>query len=244
LEIAISEAILQIYAGSEAKAKSVSKTETIKSYIHSISVEINNKTRECVWKGEATWDSGNLNLGNELQSAFQILFARLPAKYKIPKVREIKKEKAVNFCELNIRGKWFVNPALPYRVQFVYGAAQANNTMPQGKIKDVRVLSAYVDLIKTAEFALPTGRYYSLGKVDYSYPLENDLWSTVYLGGKYQLIPGEEKVNVLVELNGTLKGYEINKAWIATEEEYKEFEENMQDWKEALKDYFDIYVKK
>ncbi|MGM0568332.1 MAG: hypothetical protein ACQESB_03840 [Elusimicrobiota bacterium] len=64
------------------------------------------------------------------------------------------------------------------------------------------------------------------------------------MGREYYLIPGEEKINVLIELSGRDEGYQVDRAWIASDDEYGEYEKNMQEGKEALKDYFEVYVEK
>ena len=236
--LAVSEAALQAYVERKPEEKVVGLFGTITSYIHSISVEIENQGGDLIWKGESTWDSGSLNLEREILPAFQLILTQLPAEYKTPEVKKVQEEKAGNYSQLNIRGKWFVSPALPYRTQFQYSRMQRRGSLPAGRIEDVKALAAYVDLIKTAEFALPKGRG------DYSDPLEDALWSRVQLGRAYYLMPGQEKINVLIELSGRDEGYQVDRARIASDDEYREYEQNMQEWKEALKDYFKVYVEK
>ena len=213
-------------------------TETIKSYTHTISIEINNTNNELIWQGESTWDSPNINLQSDIKPSIQIIVSNLPEnKENLPTVLKLKKNKERNYYNLVCNDKWFSCPALPYRIQFGYGSANSSQSINYNipyYINDPDALTAYVDLMQTAEFALP------LGLKDYSNPLDNSLWRKVQLGGVYKFSSGEE-IKILIKLKGEKSGYLVDKCWIASDEEFLEFEKNLKDWRNSLTDYYDIF---
>ncbi len=239
IALAVGEVAAQALTKNESEAESVKVTKDIRNYIHTISIEIKDKSGQLIWQGDSTWDSTELDLKKEIQSALQLIISNLPSDDIIPHIKKVKQKKAVNYCDINIRGIWFASPALPYKIRFDYYANQDRYTMPKNsKIENTEALEAYVDLIKTTEFALPQGSN------DYFDPLNKKIWKKVMLGGEYYLTPGEEKVKILIKLKGESNGYIVDKCWIATEEEYKNFTKNMNIWKEALREYYDVYVYK
>ena len=94
-----------------------------------------------------------------------------------------------------------------------------------------------MDLINTAEFALP------LGLSDYKDPLKRELWKNVRLGGKYKLGTAQKESYILIDLEGQFEGYEISKCSVVNQMEYSAFTASLSQWQNALKDYFDWYDK-
>jgi hypothetical protein len=100
--------------------------------------------------------------------------------------------------------------------------------------RDGRALVAYLDLMESAEYALPTGG-------SFRDPLNRDIWSDVLIGGTYTLSPSMEEVHVLVDLRGQERGYLVERCWIADAEEFAEFRGRLREWQRALSEYYDVY---
>jgi hypothetical protein len=131
---------------------------------------------------------------------------------------------------------------LPYRIAFQDltsdpedGSAKVQNAIP-ASIKYPEALAAYLDLVTTAEIALPAG------DEDWSDPLKRDLWKKVTLGARYRLTPDEKPVAVLVRLTGDWFGYTVKDCRIATDAEFSAFESDLARWQETLREYFKVYV--
>ncbi len=222
---AISNHSLAIYQNS---------TKTIKTYTHIISVEIYNEEKNLLWQGESYWDSSNIDLQTDIKSSIQLITSNLPKdKEYIPIVSQVKKGKGNNYYFLYCMNKWFSCPALPYLITFNSYQEIVDDYIP-ASINNPNALPAYVDLIQTAEFALP------LGLKDYSNPLKNSLWSKVQLGQEYE-ISSNKTIKILIKLKGDKRGYEVTKCWIATNEEFSEFENRLNKWRESLIEYYDVY---
>ena len=219
----------------------IANTHSREMYNHALSLEVLNRAGDVVWEGEASWDSAELNLLWKAPSVLQLLASALPKTNDVPpKVKLVKVYAAKNFYRIYCRDIWFSCPALPYRIAFEEPKSSTKqsrtrkNSIPKS-VKNPEAFATFLDLIKTAEFALP------MGTTDYSDPLDTDLWTWVSLGREYLLMPGEKRVPILIELRGTASGYEISECKIATPSEYQTFLENMDKWQNALTQYFDVY---
>ncbi|NQS98044.1 MAG: hypothetical protein HQ591_06290 [candidate division Zixibacteria bacterium] len=205
------------------------------SYNHIISLEILNESDNIIWKGESTWDSPNIEIRNEVQTSMQLLISNLPSdpNYRVS-IPEVKESHKYIYYRLYCYDNWFSCPALPYRVGFYNPAPEAKTP---NYVENPEALEAYIDLIKTAEYALPIG--YNDWRDD---PLKKSLWSKVLLGGKYLLGARKKPINIMVRLEGYPKGYEIKGCWIASDKEFSEFQVKMKKWRKKLQDYFSVYV--
>ena len=233
LGVSIARAVSAL--STQSKVLAQNKTEILKSYTHIISIEILDKNKNIVWQGVSTWDSLNLNLQTDIKPSIQLILSGLPTNYEtVPQVPEVKKGKENNFYKLICKGYWFSCPALPYKISF--SSVESDDRDIPYSVENPQAFSAYTDLIQTAEYALP------LGTKDYSDPLNRSLWSKVQLGGKYYLGTDKKLIKVLIKLKGERSGYIIDKCWIATDEEFKNFENLLMKWKKALTDYYDIYI--
>jgi len=224
------------------------------SYIHSISIEIYNNGRNCIWKGESTWNSINPDILGEIRVALQLLMSDLPFNPEfIPEVPKIRDDHVINYYMLNVEDYWFSCPALPYRITFPESYKQAwtgkpfENKMPyesptaffrRSIDKENRgACAAFVDLVRTAEYALPEG------KGDWQNPLNALLWTKVTLGGRYRIGPEGQPVNILVTLSGEYYGYLVKKCQIVDDSEYTIFKRKLSDWQMSLQQYYDIFEK-
>jgi hypothetical protein len=217
--------------------------EQLLPYTHTIAIEIKGQDDHTVWKGEATWDSQELNILNQILTAMQLILTDLPSdtSYR-PEAPEVKSSHTKNYFNLCCRGRWFTCPALPYRIFFQEEEAKkgiftrAVSPEPKlGSIKEPSAFAAYIDLIETAEFALPSGD-------DWKDPLQASLWKKATLGGQYLIGPDRKPTNVLIKLFGQKEGYYIEKCWVANEKEYADFERRMEEWQQVLAAYYDVFA--
>ncbi len=203
-------------------------------YKYVLSVAIYDKKEELIWKGESVWDSSSLNFDVQILPSLQVILSNLPRKSDaVPRFPKVKEDSWNTFLRVKCIDASFVCPALPYFIQFPDPAT--NSYIINNKVKNPEAFEAYLDLIQTAEYALP------LGNTDFSDPLDRDNWSKVMLSGEYYLGNDQEKTKILIRLRGTLGGYVVEKCMIADEEEYNENSVKMAEWKTALHDYFDFY---
>lgn len=205
----------------------------VEQYVHIIATEIYEKQGGLLWKGETTWESENADIFLDLTPKLQLIFSNLPSDPEhFSEVEEIKPGHVFNYYRLECYRRWFSCPALPYRISF---------KLPPGRrriapgINNPIALCAYVDLIQTAEYALPQGTS------DWENPLDLKLWARVLLGGEYLLGPSKKPVNVLIELAGRTEGYYISKCWLASDTEYADFEGKISRWKETVREYYDVF---
>ncbi len=224
LGVSIARAVSALTAGSSTIGRQFA--EQLLSYTHTIAIEIHNQDDKVIWKGEAAWDTYELNIVNQILTAIQLILSDLPfdPTYR-PEITETKSSHAHNFFDLYCRDSWFTCPALPYRIAFAASA-----------VKNTTAFAAYLDLIQTAEFALPSG------SDGWKNPIQTSLWKKVTLGGQYLIGPDRKPTNVLIELTGQEEGYNIEKCWVADEEEYSKFKQRMQEWRQVLADYYDVFV--
>lgn len=225
---------------SRSSTTSSQSSEQIVSYSHTISIEISNREGGLLWKGESNWDSEELNILSRIIPALQLILSDLPSNRSIrPEIPEIKETHVNNFYRLECKDVWYTCPALPYRIYLTLYAVDLSTTVYIPRvIQDTKALAAYVDLVQTAEYALPQG----IG-TNYSDPLKILLWSNVTLGGQYFLGSKKTPVNILIDLRGESNGYYVERCKIATDEEYSDFKAKLTKWQATLSDYYDLYEK-
>jgi len=225
--------------------------ETSIEYSHSVAIEIRGANQQLIWKGESTWDTPNLDVTTSIQLAMKLLISALPRdESHRSRVFEVKQSHTLNYFELYCLGRWFACPALPFRISFRTDRLPEETSRRRfdkdnepreisllEEVDEESALAAYVDLITNAEYALP------LGDKNWEKPIRLELWKKVRLGGSYTLVPSEREINVLIDLSGKSSGYEIKKAWIATDKEWREFHSRMDDWRTALVNFYDVFEK-
>jgi hypothetical protein len=238
LGVSIARAIGVLTSRSSAVANQTA--DQIVSYTHTISIELSNKDGTILWKGESTWDSEELNLISGIIPALQLLLSDLPSDKAVrPEIPEVKDTHVINYYRLECKGVWFTCPALPYRILFANNDfASANEVLLPHSVSNPNAFATYVDLIQTAEYALPDG-----DENDWKDPLDISLWKKVTLGGQYFLGSQKTPVNILIELSGKSEGYYIDECKIASDKEFAVFNAKLTRWREILSDYYDFYQK-
>ncbi|MFH1700470.1 MAG: hypothetical protein ABIE07_07765 [Candidatus Zixiibacteriota bacterium] len=218
---------------SSSKKKQI--VEDVSVCTHTLSIEALNAKGDVIWQGEAQWETSQLNILDEIVPVLQLLFSNLPSKESsIANVPKVKVDLAYNYFSVICRQSTFACPALPYYIRFNYSDLKAYDYLPR-YIENPEALAAFVDLVQTAEFALP------MGNKKWDNPISRKLWQKTMLGGKYRLGEDNNTVNVLVKLSGTKECYKVDKCYIASDEEYNEYLGQLKLWQNTLKNYFDYY---
>jgi len=222
---------------SQSETASKAETTSYTAYRHTLGLSISNMKDEVIWTGESTWESGNVDILGRIQTVSQILLSNLPGYGEvIPRVPAVNSSKEQNYYRLYISGNRFAGPALPYSINFdgsVSSRSVSQNVRIQG-VSDPRILDAVIDLIQTAEYAVPRNP-------DYDDPISAQQWNRVKLGGKYYLGNDNQTSNILVELRGSRDGYTIRDASVVNQTAYNEFLDELSEWQNALWEYYDVF---
>jgi len=219
-------------------AKTTQSSEVTSSFTHTIAIELTDTDGELLWKGESTWDTEDLNLLNRIIPTLQLILSDLPKDENFhPEIMEVKASHALNYYRLECEDVWFTCPALPYRIFFAenWGGSSYDFEVLTN-IKDKEAFAAYVDLIQTAEFAVPNGT-----EKEWINPLNLALWEKVTLGGQYYLGPTKMPINIIVRLEGKPDGYYVRECKLVSEEEYKEFQNKLAKWSQILTDFYNVF---
>ncbi|MDX9858752.1 MAG: hypothetical protein RBT76_13255 [candidate division Zixibacteria bacterium] len=208
-------------------------------YLHTVSIEITDTEHVVIWKGESMWRTTGPDILGDVYGVTQLLLSELPADRTItPRVPRLKQTHLTNYFAENCVNSYFSCPALPYRIHFPASFGGFGNRVDWSSvtyIKDAVALPAFVDIVQTAEYALPTGAK------DYKDPVDLDLWRRAVLGGKYLLGDSQEPTYVLVELYGYEHAYQVNSCRVVTAAEFANFESSLTEWRNRLHDYFDMF---
>ena len=235
--IAIASSVARLIAGSAQQLSQTITTTT--GYSHTFSLEMRNVGQELTWKAETVWESSSVDPRNDLYAVLQIMISDLPADSRIvtrtPKLKESHRD---NYMFENCSDRWFSCPALPYRIYFPVVEFKSEDGLVFVEldfVKNPEALPAFVDLAKTAEYALP------MGSKDYDNPVDLNLWKRVALGGTYYLGNSDRPQRVFVKLKGQPSGYAVEECWIGTEEEFTSFSKALSRWKESVGEYYDMF---
>jgi hypothetical protein len=205
---------------------------------HVVSVELFSRAEMPVWKGEESWTTPDPDIQSSLTSILLVLLSDIQSDASFqPIVPEIKLTHTTNYYEQEAKGNWFYSPALPYRVTFEKPADLSQSSGLPSSIKNPNVLAAYLDLIQTAEYALPGAG------TDWKNPVQLSNWNDATLGGQYFLGTPQKPVTIMI--NVTLKEdcYVVDKCWIPTPLDFKEFQDKMLRYKRVLKNYYNVFEK-
>ncbi len=212
------------------------------SYCHVLAFELTDKANTQLWKTDVTWQSTQLDIFDNIIPAMQTVFSALPSNSDfVPNVRRIKNERVSDFFQTFIASSYYFSPALPYKTMFnnlwSNKYQQINNsTAAYTGIYDSYAILAYLDLLQTAEFALPGSDPNKWIK-----PLDPNIWKVVILGGKYTIGDDKKIVNVLINLTSSTNGYTVSKCRLVTDSEYASYLSLMNTWKQVLASYYNFY---
>jgi hypothetical protein len=212
-------------------------------YTHILALEVRQKDGRLVWKGESMWDSVSPDVLEYAPSAIQLLVSGFPS---VPDVRVearlVRLDAVENYYREYCKAIRFACPALPNPIVFnpYLGSGSGQLAMREGmsNIDNPEMLAAYVDLVQTAEFAVPSG-----GESAWKNPVELSLWKRATIGGRYAVGSQGKPANVLIELSGTSSHYVVEKAKVVSDEEYARYESRLAEWRQALTRYFDVFEK-
>lgn len=208
----------------------------IVSYYHVLAVEIYDTKKALIWKSDANWNSLQLDILPQTIVAFQTVFSSLPSDNSLaPNVPKLKNNRFSDYFTRFMYGKRYNSPALPYNIRFNLNQKANGKTFVQG-INTTKELLAFIDLLQTAEFALP-----DLKESDWKDPLNPEIWKNVTLGGQYTLGRDNEKINILINLQSEFAGYVIMNCKVVSDEEYNQFMDKLNRWKQVLNDYYDFF---
>lgn len=234
-----------IAAGSVAVTNSTTVSNVVTNttqdfFRHTIAIDIRRPDGDVVWKGEAQWDQWDVDiLRSSLDSSLQYVLSELPRDEGSPStIRALKEDRIKAYLRIVMGPEprhgghqaAYACPALPFHIEF---RPWGHRGLDPG-IENPDLLPAFIDLMHTAEFALPTGG-------DYSKPLDIDIWSDVELGGTYLIAPSMRRVNLLIRLTGQKSGYAVDRCWEASDSDYAQFQQKMSEWRQALAAYYDVY---
>jgi hypothetical protein len=207
----------------------VQSTSTEQQYDYAIALSMKNSEGRILWSSDAVWNSYNMDVLREAQLPLQLIISELQSNEVAPHVARVREDRVPTYFALHCRNRWFSSPALPYRIRFV--DRTFSNPVKQGY-----AYPAFVDLLENAEHCLPTGQKVIRDIAD------RYLWRTAMLGGEYLLGPIKEPVKVLIELETDAQGgYTVERAYIATDEQYSNYLTRLAGWKSALREYYNIY---
>lgn len=234
LGIAVARVVGAMSATSATRSSSFIGEEI--SYTHTVAIEITEPGHGLIWKGEAVWESPELDILRRITPSLQVVLSELPSNSKtVPEVSEVKLSHAPNYYKLECEDTWFSCPALPYWIELRQVGDYPGEVSQC--FRDSAAMAAFVDLIQTAEFAVPQGN-----RRDLRDPLLLELWSKALLGGEYLLMPSKRKVRVLVRLEAHTGGYYANKCWVANDVDWADFQSQLANWKKSLQEYYDVFV--
>ena len=237
LGVIVSRAVSALAARSAGSGGASAEQASL--YTHTLALEIRNQEGLIAWKGESTWDSNQLNILDRCIPAIQLMVSDLPADSSVrPAIQEIKTSHIPIFYKLECLGASFTCPALPYGSMFDYPGVSPSAKIDIPKtFRDQYAFGAYIDLLQTAEYALPSGTV-----DDWKDPIRISLWKKVTLGGQYLMGPEKKPVNVIMKLSARSIGYFVDECYAASDEDYAIFSAQLSKWKQALADYYDVYA--
>ncbi len=227
---------------SSNQSASQAEVSTQTAYRHTLGFSII-QNDQIVWTGESTWKSNSVDVSNRITSTTQLLLSKLPGYGEVtPRVKAVNPEKKNNYYNLFIKGNSFLGPSLPYVINF-YSPSGSKSRPNQGlsigesnieRISNPRILHAVVDLIKTAEYALPKDP-------NFENPISTSQWAKVKLGGEYYIGNDDEKTYIIVNLVGDKSGYDIDNASKVSRQEYNGFLNDLNKWINALDNYYQVF---
>lgn len=210
-------------------------------YKHRLVCEIDSADNQVIWQNESFVDCHQLDILSGHTSLLQIAFSALPTTNEvIPRMKKMNSKKLMDFANVYTNRNLHMCPALPHYIAFMSSRNYGNNNIyskfdPLG-VSDPSAILAYIDLIRTAEYAIPSGT-----EKDWRDPTQKSLWNQVTLIGRYYLGQDETPVNVVIDLQGSLNYYIVNKCRLVSDKKYQQYLDKYDAWKRTLVDYYSFF---
>jgi len=223
----------------------LSQTTSVKRdiYTHLVSCELINQNGQLVWKYDSKTNAESIDILNVYTPLLQIAISSLPSSVEIiPMVAKLKQERFNDFVNLFIINRFYMCPALPNYIQIEdskgYDNQSSDNHQNSSWVKrsDQPALMAFIDLLETAEYAIPNS-----SEKKWKKPTDNMLWKNVTLMGRYRLGNNDTPVNAVIMLKGTPNCYVVSSARLVSDQEYAKLQEKHDHWVGRLKEYFNFY---
>ena len=223
-------------SGTTASTTTISTTTVdVSAFVHTFAVEIYNLRNEIEWKTDIKWDSYNLNVLDQTLTALQTVFSTLPSDYRVmPNIPKLKEFRFHDYFKQKVEGYYYHSPAVPYRIRFA--SSGAPDILIDYGIGNRSASLAYLDLLQTAEYALP-----GLDARKWKNPMNPNIWKKIVLGGRYTLGKQKEPVNVLISLKSDMFGYMVDKCNVVSDSAYQEYLTSLALWRETLREYYDFF---
>lgn len=209
-------------------------------YKHRLACEIYSESDEVIWQNETYVDSYQIDILNGYIPLLQIALSSLPSTNAvIPRVKKLNKDRLQDFANINLNRTKFMCPALPNHIRFVNSRYYDDNSHSKSGrlgIADPQAIMAYIDLLRTAEYAIPSGT-----EKDWKNPTQKTLWKKATLIGRYYLGQDESPVNVVICLKGNPNYYTVDKCRLVSDEEYQGYLNQYNAWKLALVNYYSFF---
>lgn len=224
-------------------SSSTSTQQTIKVdqtfYLHAFACELTSIDGSKVWKYDSIVENEDIDFLSLSTSVLQSAFSSLPTTQDIiPRVSKIKSDRFDDFAKLYLTNKYLICPALPSYIKFDTISKYTQNGLIETvkNVNNVEATLAYIDLIQTAEYAIPAGY-----KKELKDPTDVKIWSSASLIGKYYIGNDNKAVNVLIELSGSQNCYKVVKARLLTDNDYRTYQANYINWVNMLNSYYNFY---
>lgn len=208
------------------------------TYKHSLTCEIYSERDQVIWQNETFIDSYQLDILSRYIPLLQIAFSALPTTNEVvPRVEKLKSDRIADFAQTYLSHTLLMSPALPNYIKIIdprdYNSS--SNYIPRG-ISDPSAIMAYLDLLSTAEYAIPNG-----DEKDWQNPTKKSLWANAFLIGRCYLGQDETPVNVVISLKGTPNYYTVDKCRLVSDKLYQQYLYKHNAWKSALVNYYNFF---
>lgn len=218
--------------GSTASSTVVNSSTEKTSYDYTVTIELQDSAGVMLWQADAMWSSPARNIIDQIFQPLKLLVHELPSIPVPTRVQRVREDRAAAFYDLHCAGKYFSSPAVPYNIRFREWE-ECERTL-----SDPYAFEAYIDLLEYAGTAVPLldyGMHYSDIKDDA--PAEK-----LMLGGQYLIGDAEEPVFILLTLADSNEGcYEVNEAYVATEDEYVDYLYRLEQWRANRRARYQVY---
>lgn len=228
---------LQMNMATNATTTQVAQTET-EYFLHTFGSEISNADNQIIWKNDTYIETLNVNILDVYTPLLQVAFSSLPTTGDVvPRVKKLKEGRFDDYMESFVGDRSTMCPALPHLIKFDMQFFESDGSY-KGTfgVENPEALLAYLDLLETAEYAIPN----SSVKL-WSDPTDISLWKKVLIFGKYYLGNDEKPINILIHLKGTASNYVVEWCGLVDDNHYADLEQLQSKWIKTLQNYYDFY---